>query len=121
MRGHRVDIADCFDSSELNRHLDYLTDEKQAENSAVANLALPETERTSGSSHPSGSPARFYSPTIKGWQAVEPASQVGGEPGRCFVAMSFDDSLDSVFARGVRDGDQGMRVQPLSNQGRSHK
>jgi hypothetical protein len=41
-----------------------------------------------------------YSPTIKGWQAIEPMTSAGGEPGRCFVAMWFADDLDVVYQTG---------------------
>jgi nucleoside 2-deoxyribosyltransferase len=43
-----------------------------------------------------------HTPTIKGWQAVEPNVPVGGEKGRCFVAMWFDDKLDSAYESGFR-------------------
>ncbi len=37
----------------------------------------------------------------EGWVRLEPASG-GGLPGRCFVAMSFDKSLDVAYADGIQ-------------------
>jgi hypothetical protein len=34
---------------------------------------------------------------IDGWQRVEPLSISGGVFGRCFIVMSFDDSLDEAY------------------------
>lgn len=39
---------------------------------------------------------------IPGWQELEPMPPAGGVPGRCFVAMSFDPSLDSAYDVGFR-------------------
>ena len=47
-------------------------------------------------------PTNSYAPTIEGWQAIEPTLAPGGTPGRCFVAMSFDDSLDLAYSQGIR-------------------
>jgi hypothetical protein len=38
--------------------------------------------------------------TTKGWQKLEPFG-AGGIPGRCFVAMSFDPSLDDAYNFGI--------------------
>lgn len=38
--------------------------------------------------------------TVHGWTALDPAA-VGGVPGRVFVAMSFNPSLDEVFDHGI--------------------
>jgi hypothetical protein len=40
--------------------------------------------------------------TVDGWQAIEPRPNIGGEPGRCFVAMSFDPALDDAYAMGIK-------------------
>src|ERR1035437_2074872 len=40
--------------------------------------------------------------TIPGWQELEPMPLPGGVPGRCFVAMSFDPSLDSAYEIGIK-------------------
>jgi hypothetical protein len=84
-------VADCSDGSELIQYLEYLEDET---------LIRHFTDDP-------GDPIPYYAPTIKGWKAVEPTVPVGGEKGRCFVAMWFDDGLDSVYAGGfemaVRD------------------
>ena len=39
--------------------------------------------------------------TVEGWKRVQPLSQPGGIPGRCFVAMWFDPSMQSVFELGI--------------------
>jgi len=36
-----------------------------------------------------------------GWNRVQPLSQPGGIPGRCFVAMWFDPSMNDVFELGI--------------------
>jgi hypothetical protein len=41
-------------------------------------------------------------PTINGWQELEPTLSAGGIPGRCFVAMSFDPSLDEAYSLGIK-------------------
>ena len=42
----------------------------------------------------------FYSLTAKGWEAIQSAG-VNGIPGRCFVAMSFHDSLKDAYDNGI--------------------
>jgi hypothetical protein len=39
--------------------------------------------------------------SMEGWKLVQPASRPGGIPGRCFVAMWFDDSMNDVFELGI--------------------
>jgi hypothetical protein len=34
---------------------------------------------------------------VKGWEQIMPQSGTGGIPGTCFVAMSFDSSLNQIF------------------------
>ena len=49
---------------------------------------------------------------VSGWEAVEPITG-SGIPGTCFVAMSFDRSLDGAFHEGIRSAveeDCGFRV-----------
>lgn len=43
-----------------------------------------------------------YQLTIPGWQEIEPIPPLGGTPGRCFVAMSFDPSLDVAYELGIK-------------------
>ena len=38
--------------------------------------------------------------TVKGWEKVQ--GPLGGFPGRCFVAMSFDATLDDAYESGIR-------------------
>ena len=49
---------------------------------------------------------------IPGWQELEPMPSPGGMPGRCFVAMSFDPSLESVYHLGIKPaiGECGFSV-----------
>lgn len=42
--------------------------------------------------------AKGFDITVEGWNQLTP---VGGVPGSCFVAMSFDPSLDSAFTEGI--------------------
>jgi len=39
---------------------------------------------------------------IPSWQELEPMPSPGGVPGRCFVAMSFDPSLESAYLSGIK-------------------
>jgi hypothetical protein len=39
--------------------------------------------------------------TVDGWRTLEPGAGAG-IPGRCFVAMSFDSSLDQAYDEGIR-------------------
>ena len=76
-------LADCLDTNELDVYVQYL-----------AHKGL-----ISFAGGPGDEPA--YQPTIDGWQALEPMLRPGGEPGRCFVAMWFDDSMDMVYSEGM--------------------
>jgi len=76
-------VADCAGGSEFNQYLEYLEGER------LLTIFRDEEDNRTG-----------YAPSIKGWQAIEPTLPIGGEPDRCFVAMWFDDSLDSVYAMG---------------------
>jgi hypothetical protein len=44
----------------------------------------------------------LYALTVPGWERLEPMPLPGGVPGRCFVAMSFDLSLESAYALGIK-------------------
>lgn len=43
-----------------------------------------------------------YIVTVKGWERLEPAVGGGGIPGRCFIAMSFDPSLNNAYELGIK-------------------
>jgi hypothetical protein len=43
----------------------------------------------------------IYILAAKGWEKLE-ATSFAGKPGKCFVAMSFDDSLDQAYERGIK-------------------
>lgn len=45
--------------------------------------------------------ATFFKLTVKGWERLEPLTGEG-IPGRCFVAMSFDPTLDGAYELGIR-------------------
>jgi hypothetical protein len=79
-------LADCQDSNELDMYLGYLSDK-----GLIAFAGGPGDEPS-------------YWPTIDGWQTLEPTLRPGGEAGRCFVAMWFDDSMDSVYNEGIAKG-----------------
>ena len=40
--------------------------------------------------------------TVKAWVHLDPSSGGGGIPGRVFVAMSFDSSLDEIYRLGIK-------------------
>jgi hypothetical protein len=42
-----------------------------------------------------------YQLTVAGWQELEPTKLPGGMPGHCFIAMSFDPSLDDAYNLGI--------------------
>ena len=52
-------------------------------------------------------------PTIDGWQTVEPRAPVGGIPGRCFVAMSFAQSLDEAYTLGIKPAIEELGFTPV--------
>ena len=89
-------VADCSNWSELNQYLEYLEDEE---------LVKCFTDDL-------GNRTTTYTPTIKGWQAIEPTLPVGGEPDRCFVAMWFHDDLDSVYAAGFAKAVEDCGFRP---------
>jgi hypothetical protein len=51
--------------------------------------------------------------TVDGWMHVEPAPTSGGIPGRCFVAMSFDPSLDEAYRFGIGPGIHDCGFDPV--------
>ncbi len=40
--------------------------------------------------------------TVKGWEVIEPLAGKAGVPGRCFVAMSFQEDLDEAYFLGIK-------------------
>jgi len=50
--------------------------------------------------------------TTKGWQRLEPPVGGGGIPGRCFIAMSFDPSLDNAYELGIRPAVMDCGAEP---------
>jgi len=47
--------------------------------------------------------ANGYCLTVEGWQRVESAGATSsGQPGRCFVAMAFDPTLNDVYEMGIQ-------------------
>jgi len=45
-------------------------------------------------------PAGCYRLSVDGWDYLKLSP--GGIPGRCFVAMSFDETLDDAYKHGIR-------------------
>jgi hypothetical protein len=78
-------VADCAGAGEFNAYLLHLCEKGLAEK-----FGRDSEGRTE------------YAPTIEGWQYLEPRSPSGGVPGRCFVAMSFDPSLDDAYNLGIK-------------------
>jgi len=56
--------------------------------------------------------ANHYGPTVDGWKQLEPSFLPGGDPGRCFVAMWFDDGLDSAYITGFARAIEGCGFKP---------
>jgi hypothetical protein len=42
-----------------------------------------------------------YQLTVAGWQELEPTKLPAGMPGHCFIAMTFDPSLDDAYSFGI--------------------
>lgn len=57
--------------------------------------------------------ANHYDLSISGWQRLEPVPTKGGIPGRCFVAMSFDPSLDTAYENGIKPAIRECGFQPV--------
>jgi hypothetical protein len=83
---------------ELNWHLDYPLFDAVSEQEGIALICqllqngLIESAANSQTSH------RISG---KGWEVLEPI-QMGGMPGRCFVAMAFDPELDGAYYDGIK-------------------
>jgi hypothetical protein len=98
-------LAGALNHTELVSYLDYLHGE---------HLVFPNDTSNRGGA---------YKLSIAGWRAIEPRAEVGGIPGRCFVAMWFDGSMQEAynlgFAPGVTDaGFTPIRIdEKLTNKG----
>jgi hypothetical protein len=52
--------------------------------------------------------------TVKGWDRLDPGSAGGGIPGRVFIAMSFDASLDGIYEHGIKAAiEQDCHMTPI--------
>lgn len=51
--------------------------------------------------------------TVKGWEHLEPPVGGGGIPGRCFIAMSFDPSLNDAYEFGIRPALRDCGFDPI--------
>jgi hypothetical protein len=51
--------------------------------------------------------------TITGWNEIEPMPSLGGVPGRCLVAISFDPSLDSAYNSGIKPAIEDCGFSPV--------
>lgn len=54
-----------------------------------------------------------YILTVDGWQCLEPPKGGGGIPGRCFIAMSFHESLNEAYETGIRTAVAECRFEPV--------
>jgi len=77
--------VDCVDAQEMAYYAFHLCEQKL--------LRAGELPRASML-------AWAFTLSIEGWQVIEPSLAPGGEPDRCFVAMWFDDGLDSAYNSG---------------------
>jgi hypothetical protein len=51
--------------------------------------------------------------TQRGWVRIQPGQIPGGTPGTCFVAMSFDESMDEAYDVGIKpaiESDCGLKA-----------
>jgi hypothetical protein len=87
-------LVDCHSRNEFDHYLAW-----------IVQAGLGTCEPVSTGLGPSGAP--IYGPrvaaslTMDGWNRVQPLSRPGGIPGRCFVAMWFDESMNEVFELGI--------------------
>jgi len=51
--------------------------------------------------------------TVKGWEQLQPLGRGAGIPGRCFVAMSFDKSLDGLYTDGIEGAIRDCGYMPV--------
>jgi hypothetical protein len=91
LREYEYPAVGATDESELNQYLEYLEQQKFIERFEGGGLCL----------------------TIPGWQKVEPRIVGGSDPGRCFVAMWFDDSMDSIYENGFAKGIEDAGFRPF--------
>ncbi len=54
-----------------------------------------------------------YVLTVGGWQCLEPPKGGGGIPGRCFIAMSFHESLEEAYETGIRPAVAECGIEPV--------
>jgi hypothetical protein len=90
-------VADCADAREFETYLSHLLKKGLIEQIATYH----------------SSDGAAYTPTIDGWQCLEPRSPAGGIPGRCFVAMSFAKWLDDAYALGIKRAIEDCGFQPI--------
>jgi hypothetical protein len=54
-----------------------------------------------------------FSLTVEGWARLEPPAGGGGIPGRCFIAMSFDPSLNDAYTLGIEPAVRNCGFNPI--------
>lgn len=99
-------LLDIGDDRELDFLLDSLRDRGYVQ---FRRVPVPEARDDQGGFSES---EKQYSLTMVGWELLEPIAGAG-IPGTCFVAMSFDASLNSAFDQGIQpavETDCGLRV-----------
>lgn len=77
-------------------------------------------ERLIGLKPPDRIPAFVVNLTLKGWQYAQPLLPRSGTPGRCFVAMSFDPSLDEAFELGIKPAVKDCDMDPIRIDKKEH-
>jgi hypothetical protein len=76
-------LIDCHSPEEFNWHIEWLETQKLAFRTGAGPNAVQLTL------------------SMEGWKQVQPIPRAGGIPGRCFVAMWFDASMNDVFELGI--------------------
>jgi len=94
------------DQVKINAELDYpLVDARSSEELSFLFtylINLEYLERAGG----------LYRVAVKGWERLEPPTR-GGIPGRCFIAMSFDSSLDDAYQNGIYSAVKDCGFEPI--------
>lgn len=87
-------LIDCYGQAEFEQYLNWIQE------AGLASYKRIMANRAQDGSAIYGSGFEL-SLTVEGWNRIQPLPQLGGIPGRCFVAMWFDDSMVDVFELGI--------------------
>ena len=75
-------VIDCFTKQEFNWYIDWITKQQLV-------------------SREGNGPVLEFKLTVQGWEKLQPITKNGGTPGRCFVAMWFDPTMNEIFELGI--------------------